>query len=307
MPLRNLLHGAAEQHHVVGGLKSSSWCKSEFALAGTEFHFDRAQRQTERENIAPDDIEHRRHLVVALLGQVLVAVREQADFRRLSGLARVFGRHLRVFELEDVKLDLEAGDEIEAALTELVQHLAKQMPCRKRHRASVGEMHVAQQPAGRGRPGQHAEACGVGHHQHVGRAFHLRHAEAAAGGEHRKHRAVRGVLGEHRGGDGAAAFERGERLACDQRLAAQDAVLIGKRQADGFEFLFFDDAAQAARRLLLLARPKTVTLNEIQRVTPGISTKSECTWPRGSRRARCAPHREEDLILRSARTRSGRR
>ena len=268
MTLGDLLHGAPKQHHVVGGLKSSSRRKGEFALARAEFHFDRAQRQTERENITPDDIEHRGHLVVALLGQVLVAVREQADFRWLSGLARVFGRHLRIFEFEDVKLDLEAGDEIEAALTELVQHLAKQMPCRKRHGASVGEMHIAQQPAGRGRPGQHAEACGVGHHQHVGRAFHLRHAEPAAGGEHRKYRAMCGVLGEHRGGDGAAAFERGECFACNQRLAPEDAVLIGKRQADGLELLLLDDAAKAARRLFLLARPQTVTFNEAQRISP---------------------------------------
>ena len=59
-----------------------------------------------------------------------------------------------------------------------------------------------------------------------------------------------------------------QRLAGDQRLAAQDAVLIRKRQPDHFELLLLDDAAQPARRLLLLARPQTVTLDETQCVTP---------------------------------------
>ena len=54
----------------------------------------------------------------------------------------------------------------------------------------------------------------------------------------------------------------------DQRLAAQDAVLVGKRQPDHFELLLFDDFAQPARRLFLLARPQTVTLDKTQRVTP---------------------------------------
>ena len=44
-------------------------------------------------------------------------------------------------------------------------------------------------------------------------------------------------------------------------------MLIGKRQADGLELLLLDDAAKAARRLFLLARPETVTFNEAQCVT----------------------------------------
>ena len=62
----------------------------------------------------------------------------------------------------------------------------------------------------------------------AGGGFGMKEMEGAAGGEHRKYRLVRGVLGQHRGGNGATAFERGQRLAGDQRLAAQDAVLVGK-------------------------------------------------------------------------------
>ena len=116
--LADLLHRAAEQHHGVGGLEPFLGCEGEFALARAELDFDRAQRQAEREDVAPDDLEHRLHLVVALLGQILIAVRQQADIRRLAGLAGIFGRHLCVFELEDVEFDLESGDEIVAALAQ---------------------------------------------------------------------------------------------------------------------------------------------------------------------------------------------
>ena len=73
---------------------------------------------------------------------------------------------------------------------------------------------------------------------------------------------MRGVLGEHRRGDGAAALQLSERLACNKGLATQDAVLIGKAQANGFEILLVDDAANAVRRIFLLGAPEAVTLNE---------------------------------------------
>ncbi len=225
---RDLFHGRAEQHHVVGGRQPLGRRKSEFALARAELDLDRSQGQAERQHVAADDFQRRLHLVVALLGQVLIAVREQADGRRPSGLAGILRRHVRVFELEEVKFDLEPRDEIVAALSQLIEHLAIEMARGERHRAAVAEIEVAEQPARRRRPGQHAKRRRIRHHQHVGGAFHLLHAETAAGREHRKHRLVRGVLGQHRGGDGAAAFERGDRFAGDQRLAAQDAVLVGE-------------------------------------------------------------------------------
>ena len=195
-------------------------------------------------------------LVEALLGQILIAVRQQADRGRAAGLAGVLGRHMRVVELEQVEFDLEPGDEIIAALAELVHDRAIKLPRRERHRLAVAEIEIAQHPARARRPRQRAERQGVRHHQRVGGAFHLLQPEAAAGGEHGKHGLVRSVLGKQRGGDAAAAFQRGQRLAGDQRLAAQDAVLVGKGEADGFEFLLFGDRAQAARRLALL-RPTT--------------------------------------------------
>src|ERR1700693_6250404 len=121
MPLADLLHGTSEQDHGVGGIEALGGQKSEFALAWPELDFDRAQRQAEREDVAPENLEHRLHLVVALLGQILIAMREQADIRRLAGLARILRRHFCVFEFENVELDLEAGDEVIAAPAELIE------------------------------------------------------------------------------------------------------------------------------------------------------------------------------------------
>ena len=247
----DLLHGAAEQHHVVGGLESRLRRKGEFALARAELDLDRAQGQAERQHVAPDDFQHRLHLVVALLGQILIAVRQQADIGRRARLSRMLRRHFGVFELEDVEFDFEARDEIVAALCQLIEHRSIKMSRRERHRPPIGKMQIAHQPSRARRPRQHAKRGGIGHHQHVGGAFHLLHPKAAAGGEHRKHRAVRGVLGEHRGGDRAAVLQRGQRLARHQRLAPEDAVLIGKRQPDHLQLLLLDDFAKAACRLLV--------------------------------------------------------
>ena len=265
---RDLLHGAAKQHHVVGGLQALLRREGEFALARPELDLDRAQGQPERDDVAAQDLQHRLHLIKTLLGEVLIAVREQAHRRRRAGLAGVLRAHMRVVELEDMEFDLEAGDEIVAAAAELVERLAIKPARRERHGTAVVEIEIAQHPACGRRPRQHAKRGGIGDHQHVGRALHLLHAEAAARCEHRKHRAVRGVLGEHGGGDGAATLQRGDRLGGDDGLAAQDAVLVGEGEADDLEVLFLDDAAHARRGVCLLIRPQRMTRDESHFTTP---------------------------------------
>ena len=243
--------------------------EGEFALARAELDLDRAQRQAERQDVAPDDFQHRLHLVVALLGEILIAVRQQADVGRRARLSGMLRRHLCVVELEDVEFDFEPGDKIVAAFCQPIEHRPVEIAGRERHRPPVGEIDIAQQPSRRGRPRQHAEARGIRHHQNVGGAFHLPHPETAAGGEYRKHGLVRGVLGEHRGGDAAAALQRRQRFRRDQRLAAQDAVLVGERQPDNFELLLLDDALQPRRRFVLLIGPETVTPDKTQRASSG--------------------------------------
>ena len=98
----------------------------------------------------------------------------------------------------------------------------------ERHRLAVGEIDVAQEPAGLVRPGQNAERRRIGDHDEVAAALHLFHREAATRREHRIDRPVRGVLGEQRGRHGDAAAHRARRLGCEQGLAAQHAVLVGE-------------------------------------------------------------------------------
>ncbi len=93
------------------GSRPSVGAKHELALARPELDLDRAQRQAQRQHVAAEDIDHRLHLVEALLGQILVAVESRLTAGRLTGLAGILRREFRVFELEDVELDLEAGDE----------------------------------------------------------------------------------------------------------------------------------------------------------------------------------------------------
>ena len=80
-----------------------------------------------------------------------------------------------------------------------------------------------------------------------------------------KHGLVRGVLGEQRGGDRAAVAHHVRGLARHHRLAAQDAVLVGKRQPDDLEPVLLDQLLGVGRRLELLVAPQPVALDEAAR------------------------------------------
>src|SRR5689334_3511028 len=81
----DLLYRRAKQHHVVGGLDAFPRGEGELALARTELDLDRAQGQADREDVAAEDVDNRLDLVEALLGQVLIAMRQQAHRRRPAG------------------------------------------------------------------------------------------------------------------------------------------------------------------------------------------------------------------------------
>ena len=98
----------------------------------------------------------------------------------------------------------------------------------------------AEQPAQhRARPGEDAKGGRVGEDQEIRGAFHLRHADAPARRESGVDRLVRGILEQHRGADGDAAFQRRLERAGGDRLAAQDAVLVGEGKSNDFDSLAF--------------------------------------------------------------------
>ena len=259
---RDLFGGGAEQDHGVGSGKPALRPEGEFALARPQFDLERAQRHAERGDAAADRRQRRIDLIETRFGQILVALRERAHVGRLRRPARVLRRQPRILQLEEMKFDLEAGEEIEAGRCEHRKRVAEHLPRRERHRLAVGEIDVAKQPAGIWRPRQHAKRRRVGHHDEVAAALHLRHVEAAAGGEHRIDRLVRGVLSEQRRRHGDAALQHGGRIFRHHGLAAQHAVLIGEREANEFQLVFLDGLLDGLGVTRLLVGPQAVTLDE---------------------------------------------
>src|SRR5215210_602666 len=100
---------------------------------------------------------------------------------------------------------------------------------------------------------------------------------------------MRGVLGKHRGGDGAATRERGQRLARHQRLASKNAVLIGERQPYDFKLVLFDDGLESPGGFFLLLGPETVALHKIQRATSGCAITPPPRDGEPGRRSLAAP------------------
>src|SRR5581483_12013384 len=136
----------------------------ELALARAELHLDRAQRQAQRDDAAAQRLEYRLHLIEARLGEILVALRDQAHLGGLRRPCRIGGGEPWIVDAEKMQLDLEPSEEIEAGLAELVQRFRIEPPRRKRHRLAVAEIDVAKEPTGLLRPGQHAEARRIRHH-----------------------------------------------------------------------------------------------------------------------------------------------
>src|SRR5262249_47729643 len=162
LPPAALFHGIAEQHHRIGRRKANLRMEGELTLARPELDLDRAQRQAERDNVAPHRLEDRLDLIEARFGEIRIAGREQLHLRRL-GWPRGIGRiEPLAYDLENVELDLEPSHVVEARVAELAQHLAIEMPGREGNRLAVLEIEVTQHPARLRRPWQHTERRGVG-------------------------------------------------------------------------------------------------------------------------------------------------
>ena len=276
--LGDLLGGTPEQDHGVGGPEAAFGAEGELDLAGTELDFKRSQGKAEGHDVAAQDLEDRVHLVVTLLGQVLITLVEQRDLGWLAGLAGlsgIAGAEARLLDLEEMEFDFEAGEEAVARLAELRQCLLADMARAEWHRAAVGEDDVAQHPARVRCPRQHTERGGIRQHHHVGRTFPLLGAEGSAGAPDREHRSMGGVLQQHRRGEAQTAGDGRGDFAGRQRLAAQDAVLVGEGEADDGEPVGLEAALDLARGGLAVVGPQTGLLGEMHR---GQATSGGRVW-----------------------------
>ena len=136
---RDLFGRGAEQDHGVGGVEARLRAEGEFALAGPQFDFHRAQRHTERRDAAADRLQRRIDLIEAALGEILVALVEQAHLGRPRRPGGVLGRQPRIFQLEQMEFDFQAGEVIESGRFEPRKRIATNLPRRKRHRLAVPE------------------------------------------------------------------------------------------------------------------------------------------------------------------------
>jgi hypothetical protein len=118
---RHLLHRAAEQHHRVGGGEGWQGRKRDLQLARAELDLEGAQRQLECGKIFTKNLENRVELVVAVLGQVLVAAGQELDVRRISRLPASDG--LVLFEIRLMKFHFQAADHL---VRRLLQYIFQQ-------------------------------------------------------------------------------------------------------------------------------------------------------------------------------------
>ena len=143
----HLLDRAAQQRHRVRAGQPGLRAEGELKLARTVLDFEGAQRQAERLHVLAQQLGDRFHLVVALFGEQLIAVREQLDIRRRAGLAGVRAAHVLRGELEDVKLDLQPGDEAETLRSERVERAGELVAGAEGGDAAIRKIRVAQNPA----------------------------------------------------------------------------------------------------------------------------------------------------------------
>jgi hypothetical protein len=275
----HLFDGAAEQQHHVRRREAELRVERELHLSGPPLVLHAAQRDVDRHEIAREVLEDVVDLVVAVLGEVLEAVGDRADLRRVRRIARLLRREHRVLHLRDVELDLEARDVLVARLAEPVELRAQDLPRRERDRRPVREEHVGEDPARRVDPRQDAEGGRVGHEDHVRIPAHLGDPEAAALDEQRHEDVVRRVHDERRALEVVAVAQSPQEVRDGHRLAAQDSVLVAPGDAHLAQAVVDDLAGEPLGRLALLIRPQPVLVDEAELADPDLAD-------RGNRRRR---------------------
>src|SRR5262249_59480099 len=78
----DLVRSAAQEHHGIGRGKADVGGEGELDLARPVLAFERAQGEAERDEVAAQDLERWLELVVACLGEEVVALREEAHVGR---------------------------------------------------------------------------------------------------------------------------------------------------------------------------------------------------------------------------------
>ena len=233
-----------QQDHVVRRTQRRPGRERHLELARAHLVLDRAQRQVEGDEPVAQDLDELVERVQVVLQEQLPALVE----------ALAVGR-------QDVELDLEPDDELVPAQRERVELVAQHAARREDDRRAVGEVEVAEDGRRARRPGQDVERAGVGHEHDVARALQRGHAERRPV-EHGVHGGPRRVLEHEARRRRDAAAQRGRERLARQRLAAQQAVLVGEGDAHELDPVLVDDPLRLRRRGVLRVVPERVALDE---------------------------------------------
>jgi hypothetical protein len=223
---------------------------------------DRPQRQAHVEVGVPQLLDHIVDAGEPDLGEVLVALLQDADLRRRRRPARLVELDPVGVPAYDVELDLEPGDELEAQLSGRIDLLLEQMTAVERHRLAVGEVRVGDDPAGAVGPRQDPERRRVRNQNHVREAGELRDVEAAPWHEQRREHVVGSVHAEQRGREVDAVLQRCQVVQRRHELAPRLAVLVHPDHPDGAEPVLLDQLGAALARRLLRRGEQVVVVDE---------------------------------------------
>src|SRR5215831_15239685 len=260
--LADLFDSRTEQHHSVRRGKPADRAETEFHLTRAPLVLHRAGRQPDRGQPVPDRLKRAGHAVQPYLREVLVAQLEDAHLRRRRGEPGVLRQDRIGAEPHDVVLDLYPGEVVVARLAEFAQHAAHQAAAVQRHRLAVGEIDVAEHPAGTVGPWQDPERGRIRYQHDIREPGELIDAKAAARRERRHEHLVAAVEAVDRPGEVEPVRHGSDRHLGGQRLAARDAVLIDDGQADGAQVKLAYPADDRGRRRGLLLGVQTVAGHE---------------------------------------------
>ena len=202
-------------------------------------------------------------LVVAVLGQVLEAVRDRAHPRRVRGPARLLRLQHGVFELGDVQLDLEPGDVVVAACPQPVAAPAAASAGCRTARARRRRSTCRKAPSRcSGVHGSTRKVVGSGTRMESGPPASSVMPTPPPEANMRREDVVGGVHVQRRALEVLAVAQREQEVVGGEGLAADDTVLVAPGHPDRAQPLLLDLGDDPLGGLLLLVAPELVALDE---------------------------------------------
>jgi hypothetical protein len=172
------------------------------------------------------------HFVAPVFRQVLIAVLDHHDFRRCCRVGARFWRKLRIQQFEDVELELQTHDHVQAVGFQFRDLVTQDLPRRERAGRTVREVRIAQAPASVFYPREHTECGRIRYQDAVRQTDHLRYAKRVLSAERRDDRMVGRVEDRCNELEVLTAVQGGLEFFDGYRFPANDTVLVTPSQTN---------------------------------------------------------------------------